>query len=45
MNSVIRPSVSLINVYRYRDPVDFRQWFKGLAVFFEQALGYNPFDG
>ena len=33
MNTVIRPSVSLTNVYLYRDPVDFRKSFKGLAIF------------
>ena len=45
MNTVIRPSVSLTNVYLYRAPVDFRKSFKGLAVLVEQELGHNPFDG
>ncbi len=33
MNTVIRPSVSLTNVYLYCGPVDFRKSFKGLAIF------------
>ena len=32
MNPVIRPSVSLTNVYLYRTPVEFRKSFEGLAV-------------
>ena len=42
---VMRPSVELPRVYLYRDPVDFRKSFKGLAVLVEQELGHNPFDG
>ncbi|OED51007.1 transposase [Endozoicomonas sp. (ex Bugula neritina AB1)] len=45
MSTIIRPSLSLTNVYLYRDPVDFRKSFKGLAVLVEQELGHNPFDG
>ncbi len=45
MNPVIRPSVSLTNVYLYRAPVDFRQSFKEMAMLIEQALGLNPFEG
>ena len=41
---VIRPSVELPQVYLYRDPVDFRKSFKGLAVLVEQELGHNPFE-
>lgn len=44
-SSVMRPSVELPRVYLYRDPVDFRKSFKGLAVLVEQELGHNPFDG
>jgi transposase len=32
-------------IYLYRDPVDFRKSFRGLAAIVEQALGHNPFDG
>ena len=42
---VMRPSTELTHVYLYRDPVDFRKSFKGLAVLVEQELGHNPFDG
>ena len=42
---VMRPSMSLTQVYLYREPVDFRKSFKGLAVLVEQELGHNPFDG
>ena len=42
---VMRPSVELTQVYLYRDPVDFRKSFKGLAVLVEQELGHNPFEG
>lgn len=43
--SIMRPSAALPTVYLYRDPVDFRKSFKGLAVLVEQELGHNPFDG
>ena len=42
---VMRPSTQLPQVYLYRDPVDFRKSFKGLAVLVEQELGHNPFEG
>lgn len=42
---VMRPSPQLPQVYLYRDPVDFRKSFKGLAVLVEQELGHNPFEG
>jgi hypothetical protein len=32
-------------IYLYRDPVDFRKSFRGLAAIVEQQLGHNPFDG
>ena len=44
-DTVMRPSMSLTQVYLYREPVDFRKSFKGLAVLVEQELGHNPFDG
>ena len=33
------------NIFLYRDPVDFRKSFRGLAAIVEQELGHNPFDG
>ena len=42
---VMRPSVELPQVYLYRDPVDFRKSFKGLAILVEQELGHDPFEG
>jgi len=32
-------------IYLYRDAVDFRKSFRGLAAIVEQELGHNPFDG
>ena len=32
-------------IYLYRNPVDFRKSFRGLAAIVEQELGHNPFDG
>jgi len=32
-------------IYLYRDPVDFRKSFRGLAAIVEQELGHNPFEG
>jgi len=43
--SVLRPSVSLQQVYLYRRPIDFRKSYRGLAVIVEQELGHNPFSG
>ena len=45
MNRYFRPSVSMPNIYLYRDPVDFRLSFRGLAALVEQEIGHNPFDG
>jgi transposase len=42
---VLRPSVSLPQVYLYRKPIDFRKSYRGLAVIIEQELGHNPFSG
>ncbi|PUD98841.1 MAG: IS66 family insertion sequence hypothetical protein [Candidatus Sedimenticola endophacoides] len=33
------------SIYLYRDPVDFRKSFRGLAAIVEQELGHNPFTG
>ncbi|WP_419650101.1 IS66 family insertion sequence element accessory protein TnpB, partial [Thiolapillus sp.] len=32
-------------IYLYRDPVDFRKSFRGLAAIVEQELSHNPFEG
>jgi len=45
MNSVIRPSLSLPQVFIYLKPVDFRKSFRGLSALVECELGHNPFDG
>ena len=45
MNQYFRPALSMPNIYLYRDPVDFRKSFRGLAAIVEQELGHNPFDG
>ncbi len=42
---VMRPSAVLSKVFLYREPIDFRKSFHGLAVLVEQELGHNPFDG
>ena len=42
---VMRPSATLPKVFLYREPIDFRKSFRGLAVLVEQELGHNPFDG
>lgn len=45
MSYVLRPSQSLPEVYLYREPVDFRKSYRGLAAIVELELGSNPFDG
>jgi len=32
-------------IYLYRDPVDFRKSYRGLAAIVEQELEHNPFAG
>lgn len=44
-STVLRPSHSLTQVYLYRQPVDFRKSFRGLAAIVEQELGHQVFDG
>jgi len=41
----LRPSQDMPRIYLYRNPVDFRKSFRGLAAIVEQELGHNPFDG
>ena len=43
--STLRPSNRLAQVYLYRQPVDFRRGYRGLAAIVEQELGHNPFSG
>ncbi len=45
MNRSLRPSAALPKIYLYRDAVDFRKSFRGLAAIVEQELGHNPFEG
>ena len=45
MNRHLRPSPGLPAIFLYREPVDFRKSFRGLAAIVEQELGHNPFDG
>lgn len=45
MNASLRPSLDMPNIYLYRDPVDFRKSFRGLAAIVELELGHNPFAG
>ena len=45
MTVVMRPSLELTNVYLYRQPIDFRKSYRGLAAIVECELGHNPFDG
>jgi transposase len=45
MNHYLRPSYDMPRIYLYRNPVDFRKSFRGLAAIVEQELGHNLFDG
>ncbi len=40
-----RPSLEMPQIYLYREPVDFRKSFRGLAAIVEQELEHNPFSG
>jgi transposase len=37
----LRPTAALPRIYLYREPVDFRKSFRGLAAIVEQELGHN----
>ena len=41
----MRPSRALTHVYLYRNPIDFRKSFRGIAAIVELELGHNPFEG
>ena len=45
MNRHFRPAEEMQNIYLYRDPVDFRKSYRGLAAIVEQELGHNIFEG
>ena len=44
-NRYLRPSVAMPRIFLYRDPVDFRKSYRGLAALVEQEIGDNPFAG
>lgn len=41
----MRPAQDLTHIYLYRQPIDFRKSFRGLAAIVECELGHNPFTG
>ena len=41
----LRPALSMPRIFLYRDPIDFRKSYRGLAAIVEQELGHNPFEG
>ena len=41
----LRPAATMPRIYLYRDPVDFRKSYRGLAAIVEQEIEHNPFDG
>jgi transposase len=45
MTEVMRPNRALPQVFLYREPIDFRKSFNGLAAIIDQELGRNPFAG
>lgn len=45
MSHYFRPAYATPRIYLYREPVDFRKSFRGLAAIVEQELGHTPFDG
>ena len=44
MNYRLRPHPQMPRIYLYREPVDFRKSYRGLAAIVEQELGHNPFE-
>jgi transposase len=42
---MMRPPATLPQVFLYRDPIDFRKSYRGLAAIVEVELENNPFDG
>jgi transposase len=45
MTSVMRPRMSLTEIYLYPHAIDFRKSFRGLSAIVECELGHNPFAG
>lgn len=45
MSAIMRPPLSLTSIFLYRDPVDFRKSYRGLAAIVEVELGHNLFEG
>ncbi len=45
MSQVMRPAISLSQIYLYPQPVDFRKSFRGLSAIVECELGHDPFAG
>ncbi len=45
MNRTLRPSMEMVRIFLYREPVDFRMGFRGLSALVEQELEHNPFAG
>src|SRR3970040_2226451 len=45
MSPVMRPSMSLTEVFLYRQPIDFRKSHRGLSAIVECELGHDPFSG
>lgn len=43
--NVMRPSKDLVQVFIYRDPIDFRKSHRGLAAIIELELKHDPFAG
>jgi transposase len=40
-----RPAPTMPHIYLYRQPVDFRKSFRGLAAIVAQELDHDPFSG
>tara|TARA_R110002167_G_scaffold13128_2_gene55386 strand:+ start:4946 stop:5311 length:366 start_codon:yes stop_codon:yes gene_type:complete len=45
MTSVMRPRMSLTQIYLYPKAIDFRKSFRGISAIIECELGHNPFAG
>lgn len=45
MTEIMRPNMSLTQVYLYPQPIDFRKSFRGISAIVECELGHNPFAG
>ena len=43
--TIMRPNVTLTQIYLYRDPIDFRKAHKGLVALIEVELERNPYEG